>query len=88
MFEDKVLLWQYDGGRAKALRRIYAKYKDSLTTLATVLLYDKSAAEDVVRDVFTAFVRSCGTRDASRPNLPAGRFRPSGRLRSASRWAG
>jgi len=61
MFEDKVLIWQYNGGRTRALRRIYAKYKDSLMTLAAALLYDRSSAEDVVHDVFTAFVRSCGT---------------------------
>ncbi|MBN2127989.1 MAG: sigma-70 family RNA polymerase sigma factor [Sedimentisphaerales bacterium] len=61
MFEDKVLLWQYNGGRTKALRRIYARYKDSLMTLAAALLYDRSSAEDVVHDVFTTFVRSCGT---------------------------
>ncbi|MHC4315649.1 MAG: RNA polymerase sigma factor, partial [Planctomycetota bacterium] len=29
-------------------------------TLASALLYDKSCAEDVVHDVFTAFIRSCG----------------------------
>jgi DNA-directed RNA polymerase specialized sigma24 family protein len=29
-------------------------------TLAAALLYDKSAEEDVVHDVFVLFVRSCG----------------------------
>ncbi|MHC4642586.1 MAG: RNA polymerase sigma factor [Planctomycetota bacterium] len=60
MFEDKVLIWQYNCGKRRVLRRIYAKYKDNLMTLASALLYDKSCAEDVVHDVFTAFIRSCG----------------------------
>ncbi len=60
MFEDKVLIWQYNCGKTRVLHRIYAKYKDNLMTLASALLYDKSSAEDVVHDVFTAFIRSCG----------------------------
>ena len=60
MFEDKVLIWQYNSGKRRVLRRIYAKYKDDLMTLASALLYDKSCAEDVVNDVFTSFIRSCG----------------------------
>ena len=60
MFEDRLLIWQYNCGKRRVLRRIYAKYKDNLMTLASALLYDKSCAEDVVHDVFTAFIRSCG----------------------------
>jgi RNA polymerase sigma-70 factor (ECF subfamily) len=59
MLEDKLLIWQYNCGKTRILRRIYTKYKDNLMTLASALLYDKSCAEDVVHDVFTAF-RSCG----------------------------
>lgn len=60
MLEDKLLIWQYNCGKTRALHRIYAKYKDNLMTLASALLYDKGSAEDVVHDVFTAFIRSCG----------------------------
>jgi RNA polymerase sigma factor (sigma-70 family) len=60
MLEDKLLIWQYNSGKRRVLRRIYAKYKDDLMTLASALLYDKSSAEDVVHDVFTVFIRSCG----------------------------
>jgi len=60
MLEDKLLMWKYNHGGAEALPRIYAKYKDDLMTLATALLYDRSAAEDVVQDVFVRFIRSCG----------------------------
>ena len=61
MLEDKFLMWKYNHGDAEALPRIYAKYKDDLMTLATALLYDRNAAEDVVHDVFVKFIRSCGT---------------------------
>ncbi|MHC4315648.1 MAG: hypothetical protein ACYSW3_24655 [Planctomycetota bacterium] len=40
MFEDKVLIWQYNCGKTRVLRRIYVKYKDNLMTLASALLYD------------------------------------------------
>jgi len=60
MLEDKILIWQYNSGKRRVLRRIYSKYKDNLMTLASALLYDKSCAEDVVHDVFTVFIRSCG----------------------------
>lgn len=60
MLEDRLLMWKYNRGNVDVLPRIYAKYKDDLMTLATALLYDRSAAEDVVHDVFVMFVRSCG----------------------------
>jgi RNA polymerase sigma-70 factor (ECF subfamily) len=60
MFEDRVLIWQYNRGKRSVLHRIYAKYKDDLMTLASALLYDRNSAEDVVHDVFTAFIRACG----------------------------
>ena len=60
MFEDRLLIWKFNRGEAKVLRRIYEKYKDDLMTLAAALLYDRSCAEDVVHDVFTSFINSCG----------------------------
>jgi len=60
MLEDMFLMWKYNRGYVDALPRIYVKYKDDLMTLATALLYDRSAAEDVVHDVFVMFIRSCG----------------------------
>lgn len=62
MLEDKLLMWKYNRGDVNVLPRIYAKYKDDLMTLATALLYDRNAAEDVVHDVFVKFIRSCGQR--------------------------
>ena len=52
MLEDKKLMTQWNRGNPRALRRIYEKYKHSLVTLATALLFDKTAAEDVVHDLF------------------------------------
>ena len=60
MLEERVLIWKYNRGKADALSCIYEKYKDDLMTLASALLYDKSSAEDVVHDVFMAFIRSYG----------------------------
>ncbi|MHC4213460.1 MAG: RNA polymerase sigma factor [Planctomycetota bacterium] len=55
MLEDKALVWQLKHGNIDALRRIYEKYKHELLALAITLLSDKSAAEDVVHDVFVSF---------------------------------
>ncbi len=52
MFEDKQLIVKWDLGDIHALRQIYDKYKDRLVTLAAALLYDKTAAEDAVHEVF------------------------------------
>ena len=60
MLEDKLLIWKYNRGRTEILHRIYEKYKNDLLTLATALLYDKHAAEDVVQDVFVNLINSCG----------------------------
>lgn len=60
MLEDRLLIWKFNRGRKDVLERIYAKYKDGLMTLSAALLYDKSAAEDVVHDVFVKFIGSCG----------------------------
>ncbi len=58
MFEDRVLIWRLKQGSRKALHQIYEKYESDLLTLAANLLKDKSAAEDVVQDVFIGFVES------------------------------
>jgi RNA polymerase sigma factor (sigma-70 family) len=58
MLEDRLLIWRLRSGSTEAFRRIYEKYIDDLLTLATNLLGDGSAAEDVVQDVFMSFVRS------------------------------
>ena len=60
MLEDRLLIWKFNRGNRYVLRLIYEKYKDDLMTLATALLYDNNSAEDVVHDVFVAFINSCG----------------------------
>jgi len=54
-------VWKFNRGSKNALRRIYEKYKDDLLGLAVTLLKDRSAAEDVVHDVFVAFAQTTGT---------------------------
>lgn len=56
MLEDKLLIWKLRGGNRDALRMIYEKYRDYLLRIAAGLLKEKSKAEDVVHDVFAAFV--------------------------------
>ncbi|MHC4619580.1 MAG: RNA polymerase sigma factor [Planctomycetota bacterium] len=58
MLEDRLLIWKFKSGSTEAFRRIYEKYIDDLLTLATNLLSDGAAAEDVVQDVLVSFVRS------------------------------
>ncbi|MHC4738606.1 MAG: RNA polymerase sigma factor [Planctomycetota bacterium] len=55
MLEDKLLVWKFKNGSRDALQRIYEKYKNDLLALAIALSNDKSAAEDVVHDVFVSF---------------------------------
>jgi RNA polymerase sigma-70 factor (ECF subfamily) len=57
MIEDKLLIWRCKQGSRTAFRRIYEKYESDLRTLASNLLDDKSAAEDVVHDVFISLLR-------------------------------
>lgn len=61
MLEDKLLVWRFNRGSRKALRRIYENYKDDLLSLAATILNDESSAEDVVHDVFVSFTNSAGT---------------------------
>ena len=61
MIDEKILVWRFNRGSKDALRRIYEKYKDDLLGLAVTILRDRSAAEDVVHDVFVAFAGTVGT---------------------------
>jgi len=56
--EDKLLVLRCKRGSRDALGRIYEKYKTDLLILAMALLNEKSAAEDLVHDVFLSFVQS------------------------------
>ena len=58
MLEDKLLVWKLRKGSWEALSRIYDRYRDDLLRLATALLNDTSAAEDIVQDVFLRFAES------------------------------
>lgn len=58
MLEDKYLILKFNRGDRGVLHRIYDKYKDDLVSLAAALLLDVSQAEDVVHDVFIAFLHS------------------------------
>ena len=56
MIEDRLLIWRCQQGCRAAFQRIYEKYESDLRTLAANLLHDKTAAEDVVHDVFISFL--------------------------------
>ena len=58
MLEDKLLLWKFKRGSGEALERIYDKYEAYLITVATALLNNTHAAEDVLHDFFVSFVKS------------------------------
>ena len=58
MLEDKLLLWKFKRGSGEALEKIYAKYDSYLITVATALLNNRCAAEDVLHDFFVSFVKS------------------------------
>ena len=58
MLEDKVLLWKFKRGSGEAIERIYDKYETYLVTVATALLNNTHAAEDVLHDFFISFVQS------------------------------
>ena len=57
MIEDRLLIWKCKQGSRAAFRRIYEKYEGDLRILAANLLDDKTAAEDVVHDVFISLLR-------------------------------
>ena len=58
MLEDKLLLWKFKRGSSEALERLYEKHEAYLLTVATGLLNDSHAAEDVLHDVIISFVKS------------------------------
>lgn len=58
MIEDKLLIWRFKRGRSDALCRIYEKYRGNLLRLASALLNDTAAAEDIVHDCFVSFAQS------------------------------
>ncbi len=58
MFEDRWLLWKCKNGSSEALTRLYEKYESYLITVATALLNNTHAAEDVLHDVMILFVNS------------------------------
>jgi len=60
MLEDKQLVLELKHGDKEAMRQIYEKYKDHLMTVATSMLHDVSAAEDVVHDVFVSLAKYAG----------------------------
>ena len=68
MFEDTWLILKFKCGSGEALGRIYEKYRYYLLKLATALLHDTGAAEDVVHDVFLHFAKS-GRRIGIRGSL-------------------
>lgn len=58
MLHEKLLIWRFNRGDREVVRQIYERYKHDLVTLATVLLYEKNTAEDVVHDVFVGFIEA------------------------------
>ena len=70
MPDDSDLLVRLRDGDGDALRQLYSLYKHDLLTVATCLLADASAAEDVLHDVIVTLAAS------------AGRLRIRGSLRS------
>lgn len=57
-WQDKVLIVQFNRGDKEALRRMYARYRGDLVTLATTLLFDKNQGEDIVHEVFAKLVQN------------------------------
>ena len=60
MLDDKRLIRELKSGDQRALRTIYMEYKDNLLTVATAMLHDAHAAEDVLHDVFITFAGGVG----------------------------
>jgi RNA polymerase sigma-70 factor (ECF subfamily) len=58
MIENKLLIWKYKSGDKVALARIYEKYRIDLLRIATGLLNETTAAEDIVHDVFVKLAQS------------------------------
>jgi len=56
--EDTWLIIAFKRGSTDALCHMYEKYESTMLSVATALLNDVAAAEDVVHDVFVALARS------------------------------
>lgn len=57
MLKDKWLILRFRHGSQDAFCRIFERYRDDLLCLALSLLQDKSAAEDIVHEVFLHLIR-------------------------------
>ncbi len=60
MLEDKLLIRRFNLGDTEALRRIYEKYRSELLGVASALLDEAGAVEDVLHDVFVDFSSQAG----------------------------
>jgi RNA polymerase sigma-70 factor (ECF subfamily) len=60
MLEDKLLVYKLKRRDEDALRQVYERYKNDMRTLATSLLHDADAAEDILHDVFVSFAERIG----------------------------
>jgi RNA polymerase sigma-70 factor (ECF subfamily) len=60
VLDDVRLIWRLRQGDREALRTMYEKHRDDLLRLAAGLLRNKTDAEDVVHEVFIAFVQNAG----------------------------
>lgn len=58
MWQDEILKWRLRRGHSEALARVYARYVDTMLTVAMGLLNNAAEAEDVVQDVFVSLARS------------------------------
>jgi RNA polymerase sigma-70 factor (ECF subfamily) len=58
MIEDKLLIWKFKRGSSDALSRIYEKYRKNLLRIASGLLNDTAAADDIVHDCFVSLAQS------------------------------
>ncbi len=57
-WQDKILIVRFNRGDKEVLRRMYARYRRELVTLATTLLFDKNQGEDIVHEVFVKLVQN------------------------------
>jgi RNA polymerase sigma factor (sigma-70 family) len=56
VLQDRWLILRFRHGSREAFCRIYETYRDDLLRLAVSLLKDKSAAEDIVHEVFVGLI--------------------------------
>lgn len=59
--QEKLLVRRLNRGDAAALSDVYEMYRDDLLRLAASMLADKTAAEDIVQDVFVKFAGAART---------------------------